>query len=223
MMERHFDDELSRLKTDLIKMASLVEDSIRNAVHALKEQDENLARSVVEKDNEIDEMENIIEENAIELLALRQPMAADLRFITTGMKINAELERIADLTVNVAYRAIEIASQPLLKPLVDIPKLSEVARKMVKGAIDAFVEEDEALAREIILTDPHANSLKSAVQEELVEYMKKDGSSAPRAVPLLLTARHLERICDHATNIAEDVVYMVRAKVVRHKKLDNGQ
>jgi phosphate transport system protein len=221
IMERHFDDELSSLKTDLIKMASLVEEAIYKAVQALKDRNKELAEEVVEMDSRIDEMENIIEENAIELLALRQPMAADLRFVTTGMKINAELERIADLTVNIAQRAIEISDKPLLKPMIDIPKLSEIARKMVKGAIDSFVEKDEKLAREIILTDPQANMLKAAVQKELIEYMTRDGSTAARAVPLILSVRHLERICDHATNIAEDVIYMVRAKVVKHKKLDS--
>ncbi len=220
-MERHFDDELTKLKTDLIKMASLVEEAIYKSVEAIKKRDKFLAKEVVEGDNRIDDIENIIEENAIGLLAMYQPMAGDLRFITTGMKINAELERIADLTVNIAQRAIEIAGQPLLKPLIDIPKLSEIARRMVKGAIDSFVDENEELAREIILADPEADKLKAAVQKELVEYMTRDGASASRAVPLLLSARHLERICDHATNIAEDVIYMVRAKVVKHKKLDD--
>lgn len=219
-MERHFDDELSNLKTDLIKMASLVEELIYKAVQALKDRNKELAEEVVAMDSRIDEMENIIEENAIELLALRQPMAADLRFITTGMKINAELERIADLTVNIAQRAIEISDKPLLKPMIDIPKLSEIARKMVKGAIDSFVERNEKLAKEVILNDPEADELKAAVQRELVEYMTRDGSTASRAVPLILSARHLERICDHATNIAEDVIYMVQAKVVKHRKLD---
>jgi phosphate transport system protein len=222
-MERHFDDELSSLKTDLIKMASLVEEAIYKAVQALKDRNKELADEVVKMDSRIDEMENVIEENAIELLALRQPMAADLRFVTTGMKINAELERIADLTVNIAQRAIEIADKPLLKPMIDIPKLSEIARKMVKGAIDSFVQRDEKLAREIILTDPQANELKADVQKELIEYMTRDGSTATRAVPLILSARHLERICDHATNIAEDVIYMVQAKVVKHRKLDSQE
>ena len=219
-MERHFDEELTKLKTDLMRMASLVEEAIYKSVESIKKRDRCLAEEVILGDNRIDEMENIIEENAIGLLAMHQPMAADLRFITTGMKINAELERIADLTVNIAQRAIEISEQTILKPMVDISKLSEIARKMVRGSIDSFVGRDETLAREIILTDPQANELKIAVQKELVEYMKCDGSTATRAVPLLLVARHLERICDHATNIAEDVIYMVRAKVVKHKKLD---
>lgn len=224
MVERHFDEELTTLKTDLIKMDSLVEEAIFKSVEAIKNRDKQMAQEVIDGDSRIDEMENIIEENAIGLLALRQPMAVDLRFITTGMKINAELERIADLAVNIAQRALEIADKPLLKPMIDIPRLSGLAIKMVKGAIDAFVNKDEKLAKEIILTDPEANALKKAVQEELMnDYMVKDGSTATRAVPLLLATRHLERICDHATNIAEDVIYMVQARVVKHRKLDNGE
>ncbi|RKY42402.1 MAG: phosphate transport system regulatory protein PhoU [Candidatus Makaraimicrobium thalassicum] len=221
-MERHFDKELTVLNTDLLKMAALAEEAIFKSTEALKNGDKEEAVSVIEADARIDKLENIIEENAIELFALRQPMAADLRFITTGMKINAELERIADLAVNISQRVLELADKPLLKPLIDIPKLSEVARKMVKGSIDAFVDRDEKKAKEVILSDPEANKLKNAIQDELInDYLVKDGTTATRAIPLLLVSRHLERICNHATNISEDVIYMVRAKVVKHKKLEN--
>ncbi len=217
-MERHFDEELKRLNTDLLKMAALAEVAIYKSVESLKNRDKELAETVVEEDSKIDELELVIEERAIDLLALRQPMARDLRFITTGMKINAEVERIADLAVNIAQRVFELADKPLLKPLIDIPKLAGVARKMVKGAIDAFVNRDEDLAKKIILSDPEADNLRNLVQQELInDYMLKDSTTAPRAVPLLLIARHLERICDHATNIAEDVIYMVKAKIVRHR------
>jgi len=216
-MERHFDDKLQLLNTGLLRMATLVETAIVQSVEALKNQDKMTARTLIDNDQEIDELELIIEERAICLLALRQPMARDLRFITTGMKINAELERIADLSVNIAQRVLEIADLPLLKPLVDIPKLADIARKMVKGAIDAFVQRDENLAKEVILTDPEADHLRNLIQDELItKYLIKDGTTAPRAVPLLLVARHLERICDHATNIAEDVIYMVKAEMVKH-------
>jgi len=222
---RHFDEELKELNTDILKMATLTEDAICKSVEALKAHDLKLARQVIDEDKKIDEMELVIEEKAIKLMALRQPMAADLRFITTGMKINAELERIADLAVNISQRVLELVDEPLLKPLIDIPKLSTVARRMVKGAIDAFVNHDENLAKEVILSDPEADHLRNLIQQELMnDYMIKDGSTAPRAVPLLLVARHLERICDHATNIAEDVIYMVQAKVVKHhpEKLKNS-
>ena len=216
-MERHFDEELKKLNTDLLKMAAFAEKAIYKSVESLKNRDKKLAETVVGEDHKIDELELIIEERAIDLLALRQPMARDLRFITTGMKINAELERIADLAVNIAQRVFELADKPLLKPLIDIPKLAAVARKMVKEAIDAFVNRDENLAKKVILSDPEADNLRNLVQQELInDYMLKDGTTASRAVPLLLVVRHLERICDHATNIAEDVIYMVQAKVVKH-------
>ncbi|MFH1458767.1 MAG: phosphate signaling complex protein PhoU [Candidatus Omnitrophota bacterium] len=217
MIERHFDDELKKLKTDILKIAVLAEEAIYKSIEALKDRDEQLAQAVIQEDQKIDELELSIEETAIDLLALRQPMARDLRFITTGMKINAELERIADLAVNIAQRVLELCDKPLLKPLIDIPKLTDVARKMVREVIEAFVNSDENLAKKVILSDPEADNLRNLIQEELInDYMSKDASTASRAVPLLLIARQLERICDHATNIAEDVIYMAQAKVVKH-------
>ncbi len=216
-MDRHFDAELNIMNTDLLKMSALAEEAIYKSVEALKNRDKKMAQAVIDDDRKIDELELSIEERAIDLLALRQPMAGDLRFITTGMKINAELERIADLAVNIAQRVLEIADKPLLKPLIDIPKLTETARKMVKNVINAFVNRDENLAKEVILSDSKADTLRNLIQRELIDdYMSKDPSSASRAVPLLLIARHLERICDHSTNIAEDIVYMINAEVVKH-------
>ncbi len=221
MMERHLDKDLTMLNTNLLKMATMAEEAIIKSTEALKSRDKDMANSVIQNDARVDELENVIEEHAIELLALKQPLAGDLRFITTGMKINAELERIADLAVNIAERVVETADQPLLKPLIDIPKLSKIAQKMVKDSIDAFVEKDKNKAKDVIFSDPEADKFRNAIQEELInEYMVKDGKTSIRAVPLLLVARHLERICDHATNIAEDVIYMVKAKVVKHKKLE---
>ncbi|MBF0532507.1 MAG: phosphate signaling complex protein PhoU [Candidatus Omnitrophica bacterium] len=216
-MERHFDAQLKELKTDLLRMAALTEEAIYKAVEALTSLDAGLAHSVINHDGEIDELELKIEEDAIRMLALRQPLAADLRFITTGMKINSELERIADLAENIAECGLNVLSQPMLKPLIDIPKLSTIARRMVRDSIEAFVNSDENLARTVILADPEADRLRDAIYDELVNgFISKDGSCAPRAVPLLLIARHLERICDHATYIAEDIIYMVQAKVVKH-------
>jgi len=172
---------------------------------------------VIENDKKIDELELVIDEKCLDLIARHQPMAGDLRFITTGMKLNNELERIADIAVDIAQRVLDIADKPLLKPLVDIPRLTVIAQDMVKTAIDAFIKGDIELATKVLYSDPEADKLRNSIQRELVEeYMVKDGSASPRAVQLLLITRFLERICDHATNIAEDIIYMVKAQVVRH-------
>jgi phosphate transport system protein len=144
-------------------------------------------------------------------------MAKDLRFITTGMKLNAELERIADIAVDISQRILEIVDKPLLKPLEDLPKLATIAQNMVKMAIDSFISGDVEMAKKVMLKDSEADKLRNSIHKELVEeYMVKDGSTSPRAIQLLLISRFLERICDHTTNIAEDVIYMVQAEVVRH-------
>jgi phosphate transport system protein len=224
-MERHFDAEMKKLNEDLLKMAAMAEEAIFRAVEALKTRDAKAAREVIGKDGVIDELELEIEEKIITLLATRQPIAADLRFLMTGMKINGELERIADLAVNIGQCVLGLVDEPLIKPLVDIPRLSEIVRKMVKGAIDAFVSRDENAAKGVILADSEADKLRNKIYDEIVhDFIVKDGSVAPRAIPLLLISRHLERIADHSTYIAEDVIYMIKAKVVRHhlERLDNG-
>jgi phosphate transport system protein len=216
-MQRHLDDELKELHKEILRMGVLAQEAIYKSVEALKNCDKAQAQEVIASDQKIDELELAIDERCIDLIARYQPMARDLRFITTGMKINAELERIADLAVDISQRALKVLEKPLLKPLVDIPKLSAVAQNMVREAIDAFVNADAALARQVVLSDPEADKLRNLVQDELInDYMARDAKTADRAVPLLLVARHLERICDHATNIAEDVIYMVEAKVVKH-------
>jgi phosphate transport system protein len=216
-MERHFDEDLNALNEDILEMASLVEQTISQAIKALRERDEKLAEQLIHNDQKVDELELAIEQRCMTLLALQQPTAVDLRFITTAMKLNEELERIADLAVDIAQRVLELVKYPLLKPLIDIPKLAVIAQRMVNQAIDAFITKDTVLAKEVVLSDSQADHLRNLVQEELInDYMAKDGSTAPRAIPLLLIARHLERICDHATNIAEDVIYMVHAEVVKH-------
>ena len=216
-MERHLDQELLDLKKELLKMGALAETSIFESVEALKNLSSERAHKVISDDKVIDELENAIDERCLDLLALRQPMAVDLRFITMSMKISTDLERIADLAVDIAQRVLDLVGKPLLKPLIDIPKLTTLAQQMVKDALDSFVNKDADLAGKVILLDNEADRLRNLVQKELIEdYMSKDPSTAPRAVPLLLIARHLERICDHTTNIAEDVIYMVNAKVVKH-------
>lgn len=216
-MERIFDEELKQLRQDILMMASLAEEAIFKSVESLKQRNKALGDEVISSDKKIDELENTIDEFCLDLIALRQPVAQDLRFITMAMQINSDLERIADLAVDIAQRALELILQPVLKPLIDIPKLANLAQAMVKEAINAFINKDVELAKKVVLSDKEADSLRDLVQKELIyDYLLKDGSTALRAVPLILVVRHLERICDHATNIAEDVVYMIQAKVVRH-------
>jgi phosphate transport system protein len=216
-MERHIDQELKELNKNILRMGALAEEAIYKSIEALKNRDKEMAKSVIDNDANIDKLELEVDEKCIDLIARYQPMAKDLRFITTGMKINAELERIADIAVDIAQRTLEIADKPLLKPLIDIPKLTAVAQNMVKMSIDAFVKGDTTLAKKVLLSDSEADQLRNVIQKELIEdYMVKDGTTAPRAVQLLLIARFLERICDHTTNIAEDVIYMVQAEVVKH-------
>ena len=225
-MGKHFEKELKDLNNDLIKMGVSAEEAIYKSIESLKNRDKNMAQEVINNDKLIDELELIVDEKCLDLIARHQPMARDLRFIATGMKINAELERIADIAVDIAQRTLEIVDKPLLKPLIDIPKLAAVAQNMVKISIDAFVKGDIVLAKKVLSSDSEADQLRNVIQKELIEdYMVKDGTTAPRAVQLLLIARFLERICDHTTNIAEDVIYMVQAEVVRHhpERLKNGK
>ncbi|MBC7360977.1 MAG: phosphate signaling complex protein PhoU [Candidatus Aminicenantes bacterium] len=216
-MTRYFDEELLELNKKILEMSAKVEAAIGNSIKALRELSREKAEAVIKEDDRIDRMELEIEEKCLNLIALYQPAAADLRFIVMSMKITTDLERIADLAVDISQRVLEIADQPLLKPLIDIPKLATLAQGMVKDAINSFVNKDPELARSVILRDSEADELRNLVQSELInDYMRKDPESAPRAVALLLVARHLERICDHATNISEDVIYMVKAEVVKH-------
>jgi phosphate transport system protein len=216
-MQRHFDDQLKDLHQEILKMGVMAQEAIYRSIEALKSRDKQQADEVIASDKKIDHMENVIDEQCIDLIARYQPMAGDLRFITTALKINADLERIADLAVDICQRVEELVEKPLLKPLIDIPKLSAIAQKMVKDSIDAFVSRDSVLAKKVMLSDPEADQLRDKVQSELInDYMAQDASTVDRAVALLLIARYLERICDHATNIAEDVVYMVEGKVVKH-------
>jgi len=220
-MERHFDEELAELHKEILRMGVLAQEAIYNSVEALKNRNPLKAQEVIANDNEIDKLELMIDEKCFELIARFQPIAADLRFITTGMRINADLERIADLAVDIAQRVLELVDKPILKPLIDIPILSTIAQNMVRDAISSFIKKDVELARKVVSSDSEADKLRNKIQGELVnDYMLHDSSTADRAVPLLLIARHLERICDHTTNIAEDVIYMVEAKVVKHQHQD---
>jgi len=216
-MERHFDEELKGLRKDILKMSDFARQAISESIEALKNRNNVQAQNVIDADSSVDELELVIDEKCIDLIACYQPMAKDLRFVTTGMKINAELERIADLAVDIAQRVLELADKPLLKPLIGIPKLSDVAQNMVREAIDSFIKKNADLANQVIKSDNEADNLRTRICSELVnDYMAKDAGTATRAVPLLLIARHLERICDHASNIAEDIIYMVQGKTIKH-------
>ena len=217
-MERHFDEELKKLKSDIIKMSDVVKTAINQSIEALFTLNKKQAETIITDDDLIDNMELEIDEYCIDLIAKHQPMAGDLRFITTGMKINSELERIADLSVNVAQRVLEIADKPpLINNFDHIQGLSKIAQNMIHEAIKAFVDCDIDLAKKVVKSDNEADKLKYTIQNELIhDYMEKDPSTSLRAVALLLIARHLERMCDHTTNIGEEVIYMVQGKVVRH-------
>jgi len=215
-MERHFDEELRSLHENILRMGILAQEAIFKSIEALKNRDKSQAQEIIGSDGRIDALELEIDEECVDLIARHQPVASDLRFVTTGMKINAELERIADLAVDISQRVLELADKPLLKPLIDIPKLSIIAQNMVRDAIEAFVKKDVELAKKVVLSDSEADKLRNLIQDELFDYIAKDCNAAPRAVALLLISRHLERICDHTTNIAEDVVYMVEGKVIKH-------
>ncbi len=215
-MDRHFDEELKRLKEKLLKMASLVEESIALAVKSLKDRKGELAQEVLKREEIMNLLDIEIDELCLRLLALRQPMAVDLRFITSAMKIVSELERMGDQAVNIAQRSLELLKLPLLKPLIDIPRMATLAQDMVKDSINAFVNKDEKLARNVCERDDEVDNLNDQIFRELLTYMMQDPTTIRRAVDLILVGRHLERIADHATNISEDVIYLVKGKTIKH-------
>jgi phosphate transport system protein len=224
-IHRHFDEDLSSLKEKLLFMASLVESMIYKAVKSLTERDDSLFQEVNEAEVKVNHLQIEIDELCLKLLALRQPMATDLRFITSAMKINSELERIADMAVNIIQAAAFLIKQPQLKPYIDIPRMAELAQKMVTDSLDSFIKQDVDLARSVLSRDDEIDALKDQIFRELLTFMITDNSSIPRALELILVSRHLERIGDHATNIAEDVIYLVQGKDIRHhvEKTDSTQ
>jgi phosphate transport system protein len=216
MTQRHFDEELSDLKTKLLRMAAQAEDQIDQALSALVTRDSALAREVIERDHLVNALDVEIDEESIRLLALHQPAARDLRLVTTAMKIATELERISDLAENVSERAIELNEEPQLKPYIDIPMMGNMARMMVKQSIDAFVKEDAQLARKVLADDDYVDDLMEQLFRELLSFMLEDTRTISRAIRLSFIAKYLERMADHATNIAELVVYLVEGKIIRH-------
>lgn len=216
MIQRHFDEELAELKTKLLRMAGLVEDQIDKALAALVTRDSTLAGEVIERDHKVNAFDVEIDEDCIQLLALHQPAARDLRLVTTAMKIASELERISDLAENVCERSIELNEEPQLKPYIDIPRMGNQARIMVKESIDAFVKDDAVLARKVLTNDDLVDDLMEQLFRELLSFMIEDPRTITRAIRLTFVAKYLERMADHATNIAELVVYLVEGKIIRH-------
>jgi phosphate transport system protein len=215
-MERHLDEELKLVKEKLIRMASLVEDSISESILGLKEEREDLPREVLRREDRINQLDVEVDALGMKLLALNQPMALDLRFIAAVLRIGRDLERMGDLAVNIAERTLDIIRQPKLKPLIDIPRMAEAAQGMVRDSITAFVERNPALALDVCRRDEDVDALNNQVFRELLTYMMQDPATITRAVDLILVARHLERIADHATNVAEDVIYYVEGRTIKH-------
>jgi phosphate transport system protein len=212
---RHFDKEIEHLKELLLRMGAMVEDQINESIQALLERDTTLAQRVIDGDTAIDQMELDIDQHTIELIAMMQPAAVDLRFVAAAMKITPELERIADLAVDVCERAIELNREPPLKPQID-SRLARMAQDMVRQALDAFVRRDAVLAREVIARDDEADLLTEQSFRELLTYMLEDSRNISRAIRLTFIGKYFERMADGATNICEMVVYLAEGKVIKH-------
>ncbi len=226
-MEGHiykaFDMELKELKESLLYEAGLVERAIRDAIKALLERDSELAMKVIDDDDTINSKEVEIDEFCLKLLALRQPAARDLRFITTAIKINYDLERIGDMAVNICERVLELNQEPQLKPYIDLPTMAATVQLMVKESLDAFVREDVDLALKVTNDDEKVDQLLDQVFRELLTYMMQDLKTISRATRLLFISKNLERMADHAVNVAELVIFMVEGKIIRHLKEPVGK
>ena len=209
--------ELVTLRNNILRLGSLVETAIQDSVKSLVERKSSIAKKVITRDKQINDLDVAIDEECIKLLALGQPKARDLRFIATTLKITTDLERMGDLAVNIAKRAIELNEEPQLKPYVDIPRMAEIARGMVKDALDSYVRGCTSLPYDVIKKDDEIDSLMRQVFNELLLYMIQDPHTISRAIRISYVSKYLERIADHATNIAEMVIYMCKGKLVRHK------
>ena len=216
----HFQEELRNLKARLLAMGGLAEDRVRAAVRALVESDRAGVEKVLTGDHEINKLHIEIDDRCFKLLALYQPVAADLRAIISAVKINTDLERVADLAVNIAEATVRYQAQPPVKPLIDIPRMATIAQTMLRDALDAFVRGDLTVAQAVLDRDDELDALKTLVFKELLDFMLRDRMTVAPSINLILISRHLERIGDHATNVAEDVIFMVSAKDVRHHTED---
>ena len=215
-MKRHFDKEQKTVKEKILRMGAMVEEQIANAIKALVERNPDLARQVIASDHNVNALDVEIDEDCLRLIALYQPMAIDLRFLTTAMKIATELERMSDLAENICERAIELNEEPQLKPYIDIPRMGDHAQRMVKEALDSFVNRDSRLARKVCNDDDFMDDLTHQIFRELLSFMIEDPHTISRAVRITFISKYLERVADHATNVAELVVYLVEGKIIRH-------
>jgi phosphate transport system protein len=213
---RHFLEELDYLRSRLLEMSALVEDSVYRSVLSLSSKDPQQAQRVLQNEAQINRMEIEIDDLATRLLALQQPMAADLRLLTSAIKINNDLERMGDLAVNIVERALSLIDEPLMKPLIDIPAMASRVQSMIRKSLDAFVKRDADLARNVLVSDDAVDELRDAIYEELISYMERDPKTVRQGINLMFIARNLERLADHATNISEDVLFLVEGVDVRH-------
>jgi phosphate transport system protein len=213
---RHFQQELEKLKAKLLEMSALVEAAVYRSVQGVVEKNEELALQVLKNEARINQLEIELDDMAIGLLALQAPMAVDLRLITAAIKINNDLERMGDLSVSIAQSALVLIKEPVIRPLIDIPHIAGLAQGMVRKALDAFVMRDAELARSVLASDDAVDNLRTANYHELVSFMENNPSQIPQALRLLSVVRNLERVADHATNIAEDVLFLVKGVDVRH-------
>lgn len=216
-MERHFEVELQALRDRLLTMGSLAETMIHKGIKALVDRDESLVQAVLAHEEEMDLLCIEIDDRCFTQMALRQPMASDLRLLVASIKINSDLERIGDQAVSIALRVRSLIGQPQLKPLIDIPRMASIVQQMVRASLDSFVRQDPDLAHKVIDRDDEVDSLRDQVFRELLTYMMGDTTTISRALDLILISRNLERIADHSTNIAEDVIYIVRGEDVRER------
>ena len=210
------EQDLDKLKENILKMGGAVEDAIRKSIKALVERDRALAQTVIDGDPVINAFDVEIEEECIRFLALWQPTGSNLRFVTTAIKIITDLERMGDLAVDICERAVELCEEPPLKPYVDLPRMAESSQKMLKESLDAFLGKDADLAMRVCSADDYIDNLNQQIFNELLLYMIKDPKTISRAIRLVAIAKYLERVADHSTNIAEMVVYMVKGKLIRH-------
>lgn len=217
-MQISFDEELSTLKEKILLMGSKVEEAIRLAMKSIVDRDSKLAKKVIQADRDINDLQIEVDDICHRLLALHQPMAGDMRFITSAMKINSDLERQGDLAVNIAERALTLNEVAPLKPFIDIPRMAAVTQEMVKVSLDSLVNRDPKMARQVCERDDEVDNLNDQIIRELISYMLEDRANIKRALDLILVSRYLERVADHATNVGEDVIYMVEGKDIRHSR-----